>query len=508
MTYSDTAEQSAVIAWQGTRLVVGAFAGTGKTTTLRRFAEQSPDERMLYVAYNRAIRDEAQQKFPYNVTCRTSHQLAFAVTGKHFGPRITGNLKVTDIARVLNSKNWRLAGNVLFTLNHFMSSADEQIMAVHTPGEEELSGEEQAQTLAAARQVWLMMTARRGDFPVTHDTYLKLYQLSRPHLSSRYSTILFDEAQDANPVTSAIVLNQTCRVVLVGDPHQQIYRFRGADNAMNAPELDGADRLWLTHSFRFGPEVANVANRLLALKGETRKVTGKGGPDRVVETLPRTCGHRAVLHRTVCGVIGTALHYSLAGKKVYWVGGMESYRVEDLLDLYWLSVDLPERMKKDTLTQNYRDYAEYCEVAEETGDPEMKQSMNILDQFFPLPDRLKTLWQQRVEDEREADVTVCTAHRSKGLEWDTVKLYDDFADILDPEMPADKRDDELNLLYVAATRARRTLVPDPVIQEVLAQPPAEDILSLPDSGEDNDSASDNDGDCTGDDADGETRDVA
>ncbi|MFI7785175.1 hypothetical protein EN46_16525 [Citrobacter amalonaticus] len=142
-----------------------------------------------------------------------------------------------------------------------------------------------------------------------------------------------------------------------------------------------------------------------------------------------------------------------------------------------LSVDLPERMKKDTLTQNYRDYAEYCEVAEETGDPEMKQSMNILDQFFPLPDRLKTLWQQRVEDEQEADVTVCTAHRSKGLEWDTVKLYDDFADILDPEMPADKRDDELNLLYVAATRARRTLVPDPVVLEVLAQPPAEDILS-------------------------------
>ncbi len=499
MTYSDTPEQSAVIGWQGTRLVVGAFAGTGKTTTLRRFAEQNSDERMLYVAYNRAIRDEAQQKFPYNVTCRTSHQLAFAVTGKHFTTRIAANLKMTDIARALNSKNWRLAGNVLFTLNHFMSSADEQIMAMHTP--DELSGAELTQTLAAAQKVWLMMTARRGDFPVTHDTYLKLYQLSRPNLSSRYSTILFDEAQDANPVTSAIVLNQSCRVVLVGDPHQQIYRFRGADNAMNAPALGDADRLWLTHSFRFGTELANVANLLLALKGETRKVTGKGGPDRVLERLPRACGHRAVLHRTVCGVISTALHYSLAGKKVYWVGGMESYRVDDLLDLYWLSVDLPERMKKDTLTQNYRDYAEYCEVAEETGDPEMKQSMNILDQFFPLPDRLKTLWQQRVEDEREADVTVCTAHRSKGLEWDTVKLYDDFADILDPEMPADKRDDELNLLYVAATRARRTLVPDPVIQEVLAQPPAEDILSGLSDGDDSD---------TGDDVseNGEEKDVA
>ncbi len=72
---------------------------------------------------------------------------------------------------------------------------------------------------------------------------------------------------------------------------------------------------------------------------------------------------------------------------------------------------------------------------------------------------------------------------------------------------AEQNPDE-RMLYVATTRARRTLVPDPVVLEVLAQPPAEDILSLPDCGEDNDSASDNDGDCTGDDADGETRDVA
>ncbi|HHR9069338.1 TPA: UvrD-helicase domain-containing protein [Salmonella enterica subsp. enterica serovar Birkenhead] len=501
MSYFDTSEQAAVIAWQGNRLVVGAFAGTGKTTILRRFAEQNPDERMLYVAYNRAIRDEAEQKFPYHVTCKTSHQLAYAATGRFFATRLVSNLKVTDIARVLESRNWRIARTVLYTLNHFICSADEHISAIHAPDGNDLPETERAQAVTAAQRLWLMMTDRQGDFPVTHDTYLKLYHLSRPDLSSRYSTLLFDEAQDANPVTSAIVFSQRCRVVLVGDRHQQIYRFRGADNAMDAPQLEDADRLWLTHSFRFGPEVANVANRLLALKGETQKVTGKGPQDRVVDTLPRTCGHRAVLHRTVCGVMSTALHYSRAGKKVYWVGGMESYRVEALLDLYWLSVDLPERMENDTLTQDYRDYAEYCQVAEETGDPEMKQALYILEQFFPFPERLKTLRQQRVENERDADVTVCTAHRSKGLEWDVVKLYDDFADILDPDMPADKRDDELNLLYVATTRARRLLVPAPVILEILAQPPAEDILARSVDGDINGTGGDTNGS-------GEGRDVA
>ncbi|EIM3058450.1 ATP-dependent helicase [Salmonella enterica] len=475
MSHSDTPEQAAVIAWKGERLVVSAFAGTGKTSTLCRYAEENPTERMLYVAYNRAIRDEAEQKFPFNVTCKTSHQLSWPTVGKYYRHRLVNTLRLTDVARALNSRNWLLARLTLDVINRFMCSASSHITAGHAPEPDDCKGLEPAQILLSARKIWDMMSDRQGDFPVTHDTYLKLFQLSHPNLSSRYSTVLFDEAQDANPVTSAIVLNQSCRVVLVGDTHQQIYRFRGADNAMYAPELESADRLWLTHSFRFGPEVAQVANRLLALKGETHQVTGKGGADRVLQTTPRTFGHHAVLHRTVCGVIRTALHWSLAGKKVYWVGGMESYKVEDLLDLYWFSVDMAERMQHDRLSREYRDYDEYLQIAEDTNDVEMKQAIFILDQFFPLPDRLNTLRDQRVTTESDADVTVCTAHRGKGLEWDRVKLHDDFADILDPEMPESKRHDEINLMYVATTRARKILILDPVLSELLAQPPAEDI---------------------------------
>ncbi|HAU6732969.1 TPA: ATP-dependent helicase [Salmonella enterica subsp. enterica serovar Elisabethville] len=478
MSYSDTPEQAAVIAWKGERLVVSAFAGTGKTSTLRRYADENPTERMLYVAYNRAIRDEAEQKFPFNVTCKTSHQLAWPTVGRYYSHRLVNTLRLTDVAWALNSRNWLLSRLVLDVINRFMCSASPQISAEHAPESDDCKGIEPAQILLSAQKIWNMMISRQGDFPVTHDTYLKLYQLSHPNLSSRYTTLLFDEAQDANPVTSALVLGQACRVVLVGDTHQQIYRFRGADNAMQVPQLENADRLWLTHSFRFGPEVAQVANRLLALKGETHQVTGKGGPDRVLQAEPRTFGHHAVLHRSVCGVIRTALHWSLAGKKVFWVGGMESYKIEDLLDLYWFSIDMPERMCHDRLTREYRDYDEYLQIAEDTGDIEMKQAIFILEQFFPLPDRLNTLREQRVSMETEADITVCTAHRSKGLEWDRVKLHDDFADILDPEMPERKRHDEINLLYVAATRARHTLVIDPILAELLAQPPAGELLPL------------------------------
>ncbi len=57
MSYPDTPEQAAIIAWKSKRLVVSAYAGSGKTTTPRRFAEENPTERI----YNRAIPGEVRQ---------------------------------------------------------------------------------------------------------------------------------------------------------------------------------------------------------------------------------------------------------------------------------------------------------------------------------------------------------------------------------------------------------------------------------------------------------------
>lgn len=58
-------------------------------------------------------------------------------------------------------------------------------------------------------------------------------------------------------------------------------------------------------------------------------------------------------------------------------------------------------------------------------------------------------------DELEADVSLSTVHKSKGLEWDFVQICEDFMyDPLSPESLEDEgREEELALLYVAATRA-------------------------------------------------------
>ncbi|WP_240351889.1 ATP-binding domain-containing protein, partial [Pectobacterium brasiliense] len=71
---------------------------------------------------------------------------------------------------------------------------------------------------------------------------------------------------------------------------------------------------------------------------------------------------------------------------------------------------------------------------------------------------------------------VSTAHRSKGLEWDTVILNDDFSDITDPLLSDAARTDETNLLYVATTRARKILVRNELLK-LLCEPEESDAIA-------------------------------
>ncbi|CAN0570495.1 unnamed protein product, partial [Ectocarpus sp. 12 AP-2014] len=92
--------------------------------------------------------------------------------------------------------------------------------------------------LATAKKVWGEMhpspaaasrSTRGPRIPPTFSSCMKAYQLSEPDLSNRYDMIMIDEAQDINPCQADIIERQTkCRIIVVGDPHQAIYGFRGA----------------------------------------------------------------------------------------------------------------------------------------------------------------------------------------------------------------------------------------------------------------------------------------
>merc|ERR1719319_1314720 len=99
---------------------------------------------------------------------------------------------------------------------------------------------------------------------------MKKFQLARPCLTDwfQYDVLLLDEAQDMNPAMLDVCLHQDRPKVVVGDPYQQIYSFRGAVNALALVEEHTETRvvrtLYLTQSFRFGSEIAFLAEACLA----------------------------------------------------------------------------------------------------------------------------------------------------------------------------------------------------------------------------------------------------
>lgn len=469
MSFQWTPEQVAFLECDDDKIRIRAFAGAAKTTSLVGYTKLRPQKRFLYLAFNRSVRDEAVARFPRNVDSKTTHQLAFAAIGREYAHKLSPNLRLTDVANALDTRNWSMVKTIAETLNNFICSDDDCVSEKHLPEHgREYRNDQPASYVNSlftyTELIWAKMIDREDEeIKMLHDGYLKLYSMSNPDLS-KYHCILADECQDWNLVNTSIVSQQShCQVIYCGDKHQQIYTFRGACNALDHPSLLGSTDLTLTSSFRFGPAVATVANILLAFKGEKTKVVGAGYRTQIKQALPPDAHRPTLIHRTVMGVIDSAIEATAAGKKVYWVGGIESYNISSIEDLNSLNSNQKGSIKNQAMARDYSDFSQYKEIAEQTHDPEMRRAVKIISTFDNLPDRLRLLRKLTVKTEEESDIVVTTAHRSKGLEWDHVRIMDDFSDPLDRDMNLSTRSDEINLLYVSATRAIKVLAINAVI---------------------------------------------
>ncbi|CAM9971552.1 unnamed protein product, partial [Laminaria digitata] len=101
-----TAEQRAIVLSDvkaGEVLTVLAFAGTGKTTCLRAYAQARPHLRILYLTFNVSVREEAEKTFPPHADCKGVHQLAFRHTGRRFQSKLVQDLKEADVQSFLKT---------------------------------------------------------------------------------------------------------------------------------------------------------------------------------------------------------------------------------------------------------------------------------------------------------------------------------------------------------------------------------------------------------------------
>ncbi|WP_242908707.1 UvrD-helicase domain-containing protein [Actinomadura terrae] len=478
MAFQLTDEQTAVVdGYQaGERLVVDALAGSGKTRTLRACAERSPGRGGTYVAYNKAIQVEADRSFPANTLCRTAHSLAFNAVGYTLAEKLRRpRQRARDVARILGIKRRvitvnalghpaavdvpQLARLVTDTVGRFCHSADYSISNRHVPHVTGLGRDGQAEVadvvVGYAAAAWSDLCGPSGALKLQHDHYLKFWHLTRPVIAS--DVIYLDEAQDANPVISDIVqAQQHAQLILVGDRHQQLYGWRGAQDAMTG--FDGR-RLALTKSFRFGDAIADEANVWLAALGSNLRVVGH-------DPIPSTVGPlslddvSAVLCRTNAGTIREAVRAEDRGLKPAVVGGaLKLARLAEAADEL--------RREGRTWHPELAAFNSWDEVvdyaATEAAGENLATLVNLITTYGAA--EILRIIGTLAPTEDAADVVLSTGHKAKGREWTSVQIAEDFkpnprrhpetGELVEPEMTDEAR----MLAYVAVTRAQMRLDP-------------------------------------------------
>ncbi|XP_026874424.2 F-box DNA helicase 1 isoform X2 [Electrophorus electricus] len=492
-----------------------AFAGTGKTTTLVRYAQLRPRLRFLYVSFNKSVVTHAKSTFPCNVKCRTVHAMAYRAVGYRYMKlkKLGSNLQPFTVAWVLPDRRggYVNAKVVTQTINNFCASTDECIGPQHVPdvfknthGREECTTDAQKKLFAAdAKGIWAKMIelepTKQMAHHITHDGYLKLWQLQRPVLDE-FDIIFIDEAQDCTPVIMDIMLSQRCGKILVGDPHQQIYTFRGAVNALF--DVPHTHLYYLTKSFRFGSEIAYIGATILDVCKKVKKILVGGyqngsvrGEDKeMMQTLrlakSQVGGMVAILCRCNVTVFSEAVRLTDANPdcRIHIVGGVENFGLNKILDI-WILMQPEEKRKRENLWIKDRFIRHFCKAklggyvglkkyAAHTEDRELAAKLSVVEKYnarIPeLVDRITTCAQSQASS---ADYILGTVHKSKGLEFDTVVVTDDFVKI-----PCSRHNlrrlnispgtrnvqaDEWNLLYVAVTRAKRVLYITRSISKIL-----------------------------------------
>lgn len=457
VNYTD--EQQAVIAAEGRVVVAKAKAGTGKTTTAVGYADARPNRSFLYLSFAKANQVEATQRFPRNTVARTAHSLAFDAVGRKFGERIDREWRAMSVRQELNAKNYRVAAMAQHVLRAFFNSVDQEIGDAHAESLANSAfrayGHEIGEAMSNARHLWKRMCDPADRVRVPDDAYMKMWALQQPQLP--FDHIIFDEYQDANPVMADIVANQRqARTLYLGDPHQSIYGFRGAVDALEKVP-DDALIFNLTKTWRFGPRIAAVANTLLAeFKGERVAIQGMA-PDGTMEegaTLTTLARTNAQLFKIAAQERGLGVH---------WVGGIGKYNVRSLLDGYALYMN-NLRDVQDQLLRRFSGWQELKDYAESTRDGQLRIMAELVEHYKgDTPALVADLERNEVRDETQASSILATAHGVKGLDFDHVQIAPDFQYLAEAEaeLAADPNaaieQQEINLLYVAFTRARKTL---------------------------------------------------
>ncbi|MFK5892267.1 MAG: UvrD-helicase domain-containing protein [Pseudomonadota bacterium] len=452
---------------------VDASAGTGKSTVLGMVVAANPDKRFLYIVFNRANALEAKKKFKHynNVVVSTANGLGFRsiMMGQNWKEIIKNDVSIYTYAHHGNAMKYgsfqgvdrmKYFLQIKDTITNFCRSNDQIIDIKHVPANPAFM-DHYDEIIHSAKNYWYVASNFKCEF--NHDFYMKMWSLQNPSLN--YDYILYDEAQDTDPIMLEIVNKQYSNKIIVGDKYQQIYAFRGSVNAMDKFEVSG--KLRLSQSYRYGQEIANIANKIVNhhhaydpdIKGtdlyQTKIIQSSSSFDN---NSPEV-----IICRTNTQIITEMIEAKELGIKFY--AYLETLEVKKIIRSIFSLKNAGEKkpIVYHDLLKDFDSYSEMQDFLSAGGSPALSTFLNLyykygyadINNAIKEVEKNKKIATQKIHSHEHNGIEkiFISAHKSKGLEFDNVKIGSDFN-----EKGSKKYDaEEGNLVYVVSTRAQKTL---------------------------------------------------
>jgi len=464
----------------GGNAIVEAVAGSGKSTVLKECIYRIPESKsVLVLAFNRHIKIPLEQALEeqWNVKVQTMNGFGFAAVRRSLGRVKVNGDKTANVYRydILNGADSEEDRAVFFSSvaavkkiialrKHLMMwdfSQQDMIALMDSYDIDQPSALTEGELLYNINAVWKESLKKQNI--IDFDDQL-VYPILGNYSLEQYDYILVDEAQDLSPVQIELTkraLKSSGRAIYCGDRKQAIYQFRGADSAaMQKIESDlDCTLLPLSICYRCGANIAAAAKHIVP-QIEAAPDAAEGTVETIYSDEFNPVEEDMVLCRTTAPLVEGCLRLIRAGKTATVKGRDIGKSIETLIKKARCGRGVEINEFLSMMEEYYQ--KEHSKLASARREQALQTLEDKYDTILALSDHddcrtvgdiLDTI--ERLFSDEARGIMFSTVHKAKGLEASTVY-------ILRPDlMPHPKSKDidaELNICYVATTRAKLRLV--------------------------------------------------
>lgn len=451
-------------------ILINALAGAAKTTTLEMICQALPVQPILSLAFNKRIADELGKRLPGHVQCRTLNSIGHRAWMTTCSKRITLD---TD-------KNYKILRGIIDTLPRsdkaeafslmadFRKAVSKAKLSGYVPegapghakrltdeipwdGDEELNGFEWIINDALLESI---RQAYAGNIDFDDQIYMPtLFGGQFP----RFPLVMGDEVQDWSRLNHEMVKKLYAgRIMGVGDPYQSIYAFRGAyQNGMEyLRDTFSMSEMNLSISFRCPRAVIERARFRAphmmwpewAKEGQVTTLE-EWGPEAIPDGAAIICRNNAPLFKVALALLRNGRGINLIGFDI----GPSLVRIMKKLGPESMSqaqtIDAIHRWESETLRKKGEKGAAIVTDKAECLLVFAKNGENLAAAIAYAEDIFK----------QKGPIQLCSGHKSKGLEWDTVFHLDPWRVPSKFATSHESKEQELNVRYVIETRPKDSL---------------------------------------------------